>query len=94
MWQTYRTRKLPAVANLFVATWSATNPAWNVRLFDDGDARQFIALHFGAAHVAVFDGYPVGVMRADFWRYCILFKEGGVYADIDTIRVSSQSNRG
>lgn len=85
VWQTYKTRQLPNMAALFANTWRTTNPEWSVRLFDDADARRFISMHFGALHVEVFDSYPIGVMRADFWRYCVLFKEGGVYADVDTL---------
>jgi mannosyltransferase OCH1-like enzyme len=28
---------------------------------------------------------PMGVMKADLWRYCIIYKYGGIYADTDTI---------
>ena len=26
----------------------------------------------------------VGAAKADFWRYCILYKNGGIYLDIDS----------
>ena len=32
---------------------------------------------------AVYKSFPVPVMRADFWRYAILYAFGGIYADID-----------
>jgi mannosyltransferase OCH1-like enzyme len=32
----------------------------------------------------MFKEYPIGVMRADFWRYAILYIYGGIYLDIDT----------
>jgi mannosyltransferase OCH1-like enzyme len=28
--------------------------------------------------------FPKGVMKADFWRYAVLYFYGGVYTDIDT----------
>ena len=28
---------------------------------------------------------PLGVMKADLWRYCIVYRYGGIYADTDTI---------
>jgi mannosyltransferase OCH1-like enzyme len=34
--------------------------------------------------VRMFKEYPIGVMRADFWRYAILYIYGGIYMDIDT----------
>ncbi len=31
----------------------------------------------------VWQSYPLGVMRADMWRYAALFINGGIYADMD-----------
>lgn len=28
---------------------------------------------------------PMAVMKADLWRYCIIYYYGGIYADYDTI---------
>ena len=28
---------------------------------------------------------PIAVMKADLWRYCIIYENGGIYADTDTI---------
>ena len=28
---------------------------------------------------------PIKVMKADLWRYCIIYEYGGIYADTDTI---------
>jgi len=36
----------------------------------------------------IFEAYqrlPMAVMKADLWRYCIIYKYGGIYADADTI---------
>lgn len=36
----------------------------------------------------IYDAYcklPLAVMKADLWRYCVIYKYGGIYADIDTI---------
>ena len=27
--------------------------------------------------------FPLPVMKADFWRYCVLYINGGIYADLD-----------
>ena len=31
-----------------------------------------------------YDRLPVPVMKADLWRYCIIYHYGGIYADVDT----------
>ena len=28
---------------------------------------------------------PIAVMKADLWRYCVIYKYGGIYADADTV---------
>jgi len=36
----------------------------------------------------VFQAYqrlPMGVMKADLWRYCIIYYYGGIYSDVDTV---------
>lgn len=36
----------------------------------------------------IYDAYkkcPIPVMKADLWRYCIIYKYGGIYADADTV---------
>jgi len=36
----------------------------------------------------IYDAYnrlPIAVMKADLWRYCIIYKYGGIYADADSI---------
>jgi len=36
----------------------------------------------------VYDAYsrlPMDVMKADLWRYCIIYKYGGIYADADAM---------
>jgi hypothetical protein len=37
----------------------------------------------------IYDAYPRGVQRADLGRYCLLYRLGGLYADVDTICLSS-----
>lgn len=52
--------------------------------FTDQQCYDFLEAEFGP-HVR--DAYAVlvpGAYRADLWRYCVLYKFGGIYADIKT----------
>lgn len=51
---------------------------------DDTEAADFIHTSFGRDVHGVYSSLPLGVMRADFWRYAALYRYGGIYADIDT----------
>ena len=50
----------------------------------DDQARQFVQEHFDPRVLEAYDKCPLAVMRADLWRYCVLYENGGVYADADT----------
>ena len=55
------------------------------RLFDDADVREYLA-HEPMVEEALrkLDAPEVGLHRADLFRYFVLWREGGIYADIKT----------
>lgn len=60
------------------------NPGWTHRLYGDEDVEHFIQTRYGEVLVGYYrrisDGY--GAARADFFRYLLLYAEGGVYLDL------------
>ena len=64
-------------------SWKRLNPDWEYRFWTDEDLRAFMAEEFPHL-IDLFDGYSLPVQRADLARYCILYRIGGLYADIDT----------
>lgn len=86
IWQTCpaKTLEVPAVRS-DIDSWSRRNPAWAHYVHDDANVRALVARHMSPAYLAAFDAYPVGVMRADVWRYLVLYVYGGVYADVDAV---------
>merc|ERR1719183_2089415 len=58
------------------------NPTYRVRSYDDASARQFISAYF-PHYLDLYDNFSKPVMRADMWRYLILYQYGGVYFDLD-----------
>ena len=43
----------------------------------------FLKKEFGQEYVDIFNFLKDGPIKADFWRICIIYKYGGMYADID-----------
>ena len=84
LWQTYKTRELPRPAQDAAASWTGLNPDLASRLYSDPEAAEFMNRTLGAEVLAIYEGFPLGVMRADFFRYAILLDQGGIYADVDT----------
>ena len=58
------------------------NPRFKYELHDDNDCREFIKENFPLNVLNAYDGLIPGAYKADLWRYCILYKKGGIYLDI------------
>ena len=65
-----------------VARLKSMNPEFKHYLFDDYDCRRFIAKYYDKDVLGAFDALVPGAYKADLWRYCVLYKYGGVYLDI------------
>lgn len=85
IWQTYKDpfESLPAYAKEFAQTWIDLNPEYEYRYFDDAQAAEFVLKEYGQEVYDLFINVPVGVMRGDMFRYLVVFRFGGVYADLD-----------
>jgi mannosyltransferase OCH1-like enzyme len=58
------------------------NPEFEYYLFDDEDCRRFIGEYFENDVLKAYDKIIPGAFKADLWRYCVLYINGGVYLDI------------
>jgi hypothetical protein len=87
IWQTYKEpfHALPPYARDAVFTWQSMNPRWRWEYMSDEQAAEFVLAEYGREWHELFVGFPVGVMRGDLWRYLVVYKYGGVYADLDTV---------
>lgn len=65
--------------------WKILNPEYEIKLYDDEMIKIFLVEEFGELHKKVFEFLKAGPIKADFWRACILYKNGGVYSDIDNV---------
>ena len=57
---------------------------YEYKIFDDDEIVQFLTTHYPAAVVETFHRLKLGAHKADLFRYCYLYKYGGVYIDIKT----------
>lgn len=86
IWQTYKNpyELLAPYMKDAIQTWKDLNPEYEWKYMDDEEAAEFIKKEYGQEWHDIFISLPVGVMRGDLWRYMIVYKYGGVYADLDT----------
>ena len=80
--QTWKTHELPEAAERFRQGWRTHHPDYALRLFDDAEARTVVA-EVAPGDIEVYDALPFPVMRADLFRYAVMVRDGGIYADID-----------
>jgi len=82
IYQTWHTKDLPPLMSQASNELRRRHPRFEYHLFDDNDCRQFIVDHFGGDVVDAFDRLIPGAYKADLWRYCVLYINGGMYLDI------------
>ena len=82
IFQTWQTKNLPEHMNRRVELLKKQHPRFNHYLFDDNDCREFIKNNFDSSVLNAYDTLIPGAYKADLWRYCVLYKMGGIYLDI------------
>ena len=53
-------------------------------LYDDDDIIRFIKSNYDDDIYEAYSKLTVGASKADFFRYLVLYKEGGIYLDLDS----------
>jgi len=69
-------------------TSDTTTTSWNYYLFDDDEIHAFFhsqMTHFPMLGPIVKHCLPHGTLKADLWRYLVLWEYGGIYSDLDAI---------
>lgn len=82
IFQTWHSKILPPLMTNSILKIKKNNPRFKYFLYDDNDCREFIKKYFNKNILNAYDNLIPGAYRADLWRYCILYKFGGIYLDI------------
>ena len=82
--QTWEHKQLNPEFQAIVDTWKTHNPRHEFVLMDAAEREQFIRAHFERAVITAYQRIVPGAYKSDLFRYCYLWVNGGVYADIDT----------
>jgi mannosyltransferase OCH1-like enzyme len=83
MWRTgpYRVNTIPSRVMAFIRKAMQTNPEHLMFYFDDRDCRSFVADYY-PEYLQDYDDLVPTAYKADIWRYMVLDKFGGCYADL------------
>jgi len=81
IFQTWETNELHEEMYNSIMTIINLNPEYEYHFFDGNDRRKFIEDNFDEDILRAYDNFIPGAYKADLWRYCVLYKSGGVYLD-------------
>ena len=80
--QTYKS--IDKVPSFVIDNIKKDNPDWDYIFFDDKDVEEFLKKEYHPQILDKFLSFKRGAHKADLFRLCWLYKNGGVYVDIDT----------
>lgn len=81
--QTYHSKTFPPEILENINHLKALNPDWEYRVYDDDDITNYITKNYPELLNIYNKINPkYGAARADFFRYILIYNEGGVYLDI------------
>ena len=75
----------PKLANALYSWIKQRSRDFNYNFFDNVACEIFMREHYSGSVYEAYRKLPMAVMRADLWRYCVIYHFGGIYSDADTI---------
>lgn len=84
IFQTFKTKKLPLITRYHIWNMKRKNPEYVYFFYDDQDIEKFLTEEFPSSYIEAYHKLTIGAAKADFFRYAVLYKKGGVYLDIDS----------
>lgn len=88
IFQTTHSKNIENIAHYnSIMTFIELNPEYQYRIFDDNDSRLFVKDHFKEDPniIKAYDMLISGAFKADLFRYCYLYINGGCYFDCKSI---------
>jgi mannosyltransferase OCH1-like enzyme len=82
--QTFKTSKLPFISRWHISRLRKNNPDYTYKFYDDNSIEAFLEKEYPAETLQLYRRLNIGAAKADFFRYAVLIKKGGIYLDIDS----------
>jgi mannosyltransferase OCH1-like enzyme len=81
-WETSDMQKMSPKMKESVELLKKVNNDCSVYIFDNDQCYNFLKKYFKEEVSNAFNNLIPGAYKADLWRYCVLYKYGGIYQDI------------
>lgn len=83
IYQTWCTEQLPENICNNIRHFLDMNPDYDYQLFTDEDMENYVRNNFDDEIYHCYMRLNIIVAKTDFWRYLLLYKDGGIYLDMD-----------
>jgi len=87
--QTWENKNFEPDFQTVINSWKINNPGYDYYLFDKNEREQFIQSNFNQMVYETYTSIRPGANKADFFRYCYLYINGGIATDIDNLCIGS-----
>jgi mannosyltransferase OCH1-like enzyme len=85
IYQTWYIKEFPENIQNSINHMMNVNVGYKHELYDDNDMLSFIEKNFDSTILDCYNSLRVGAAKADLWRYLILYNNGGIYLDVDSV---------
>jgi mannosyltransferase OCH1-like enzyme len=82
--QTFKNKNLPFVTRWHIARFLKRTPDYKYEFYDDERIEFFLKDEYDQETFKLYKRLNIGAAKADFFRYAVLYKKGGIYLDIDS----------
>ncbi len=79
---TWNTRSVPYYMKKHIEDLQVAHPEFTIYVYSHAESREYIQRCYPAEVVAAYDSLIPGADKSDLFRYCKLYRDGGVYMDI------------
>ena len=85
IFQTWKSNKMEIEMENTTKIIKNLNPEYEYKLFTDNECIEYIKNNFSEHVLFAYNNLIPGAFKADLFRYCILYQEGGIYIDCKMI---------
>jgi inositol phosphorylceramide mannosyltransferase catalytic subunit len=82
--QTFKTAQLPFITRWYISRFRKKNSSYLYAFYNDEQVDAFLKKEYGGDIYKAYQKLNIGAAKADLFRYAILYREGGIYLDIDS----------
>jgi mannosyltransferase OCH1-like enzyme len=82
IFQAWHSDNLPNSVKSCIENIKSCNPNFHHYLYNDEKCREFIKDFYSEDVLKAYDAIIPSAIKFDLWRYCVLYKYGGIYLDV------------